>query len=326
MPSIRVRPIAFESMGVRSMCTLVESPDVKVLIDPGLSLGPRFSLIPHPEEYRARSRLRRRLLEAAGEAEILAVTHYHYDHYTPFFDESVWTGSTVEEAEMLYQGKDVLAKSYRGKVNLSQRRRGWLFWRSLSERGINAREADGSTFTFGETKLIFSEPVPHGEQDSILGWVLMLLIERGGERILFTSDIQGPMAAPTMKLIEAWNPQLAIIGGPPIYLRGYRVSDEAIGKALNNMLSLTGFIPLIIVDHHLLRDPGWTDFLDPVFKAAEANGGIVHTAASFSGSPVTPLEYKRKDLYASEPPSREFSEWIKLPEDSRRRTPPPIQP
>ncbi|MBS7644466.1 MAG: hypothetical protein QW569_03285 [Candidatus Bathyarchaeia archaeon] len=326
MPSIRVRPIAFESMGVRSMCTLVESPDVDILIDPGLSLGPRFSLLPHPEEYKARSRLRRRLLEAAGGASVLAVTHYHYDHYTPFFDESVWTGSTVEEAEVLYQGKEVLAKSYRGKVNLSQRRRGWLFWKGLSERGINAREADGSTFTFGETELKFSEPVPHGEQDSMLGWVLMLLIERGGEKVLFTSDIQGPMATSTMRLIEEWRPQLAVIGGPPIYLRGYRVSDEAIGKALTNMLSLARLIPMIIVDHHLLRDPGWTDFLAPISKVAEVNGGVVHTAASYLGAPATPLEYKRKDLYASEPPSWEFSEWVKMPEDSRRKTPPPVQP
>jgi len=324
MSSIRVMPIAFESMGVRSMCTFVESPDVKLLIDPGLSLGPRFSLLPHPEEYRARSRLRRRLLEAAGEAEILAVTHYHYDHYTPFFDEAVWTGSTMEEAEMLYQGKDVLAKSYRRKVNLSQRRRGWLFWKSLSERGIKAEEADGSTFTFGETRLTFSEPVPHGEQDSALGWVLMLLIEHGGERVLYTSDVQGPMAASTLRLIEEFKPHLAIVGGPPIYLRGYRVPDEAIGKALNNMTYLTGFTPVAIMDHHLLRDPGWMDFLAPVLKAAKVNGCTIYTAADYAGIPAAPLEYKRRDLYKSDPPSREFTEWCRLPEDSRRRTPPPV--
>lgn len=324
MASIKVRPIAFESLGVRSMCTFVETPDIRILIDPGLSLGPRFSLLPHPEEYRVRNELRRKLLNAAREAEILAITHYHYDHYTPFFNESVWTGSTVEEAETLYDGKDILAKSYRSRINHSQRRRGWLLWKGLSDRGMKAKEADGSTFIFGETRLIFSEPVPHGEQDSLLGWVLMLLIERGDERILFTSDIQGPVATTTLGLIRKWTARLVIIGGPPLYLRGYRVSKEAIDRALSNMLSLASFTPSIIVDHHLLRDSGWRDFLAPIFKAVIDNGGALYTAAEYSGSTALPLEYKRKDLYRSEPPSREFIEWSKMSKDDRRRIPPPI--
>ncbi|MEM2123523.1 MAG: hypothetical protein QXE79_07805 [Candidatus Bathyarchaeia archaeon] len=132
------------------------------------------------------------------------------------------------------------------------------------------------------------------------------------------------MAVSTLRLIEEIRPQLAIIGGPPIYLRGYRVSDEAIGRALTNMVSLTRFIPSVIVDHHLLRDPGWIDFLAPVFKAADVNRGGVYTAADYSGIPATPLEYKRRDLYSSEPPSREFSEWSKMSEETRRRTLPPV--
>lgn len=308
------------------MCTFVETPEVKMLIDPGLSLGPRFSLLPHPEEYRVRNELRHKLLNVACEAEIIAITHYHYDHYTPFFNESVWTGATIEDAERIYDGKDILAKSYRSRINYSQRRRGWLFWKGLSERGMRAREADGSTFTFGETKLVFSEPVPHGEQDTVLGWVLMLLIERDDEKVLFTSDIQGPIATSTLKLIGEWMPQLAIIGGPPLYLKGYRVSEQALDKALANMISLAGFIPSIIADHHLLRASDWKDFLAPISKTVIDRGGSLCTAAEYSGTPAIPLEYKRKDLYMSKPPSREFIEWSKMPKDDRRRAPPPINP
>ena len=51
LSKIKVTPLAAESFGVRSMCTLVETPDVAVLLDAGVSLCPyRFSLPPHPIE------------------------------------------------------------------------------------------------------------------------------------------------------------------------------------------------------------------------------------------------------------------------------------
>jgi len=47
--NIRVVPLAEESFGVRSMCTYVETPDVRVLLDAGVSLGPnRFGFPPYP--------------------------------------------------------------------------------------------------------------------------------------------------------------------------------------------------------------------------------------------------------------------------------------
>ena len=51
---IRVVPLAAESFGVRSMCTYVETSDIKVLLDGGVSLCPiRYGLPPHPQEFRA---------------------------------------------------------------------------------------------------------------------------------------------------------------------------------------------------------------------------------------------------------------------------------
>ena len=37
---MRVRFLAFDSMGTRSMCTLVEADDARIIIDPGAALGP----------------------------------------------------------------------------------------------------------------------------------------------------------------------------------------------------------------------------------------------------------------------------------------------
>jgi predicted metallo-beta-lactamase superfamily hydrolase len=51
MTNIQLNPLAFESLGVRSMASKVVTPDIKILIDPGVSLGIRFGLLPHPEEY-----------------------------------------------------------------------------------------------------------------------------------------------------------------------------------------------------------------------------------------------------------------------------------
>ncbi|MEM2459412.1 MAG: hypothetical protein QXG66_04180, partial [Candidatus Bathyarchaeia archaeon] len=74
---LRVVPLAAESLGVRSMCTFVETPNLKILLDAGVSLCPdRFGLPPHPLEYRAIIEARRRISEIAGKADVVTVSHY----------------------------------------------------------------------------------------------------------------------------------------------------------------------------------------------------------------------------------------------------------
>jgi predicted metallo-beta-lactamase superfamily hydrolase len=44
----RIVPLAFDSFGVRSMSTFVETDDLRILIDPGVALAPiRYGLEPH---------------------------------------------------------------------------------------------------------------------------------------------------------------------------------------------------------------------------------------------------------------------------------------
>ena len=48
---LNVKPLAFDSFGVRSMATFVATDDIAVLIDPGVSLASsRYKLPPHPIE------------------------------------------------------------------------------------------------------------------------------------------------------------------------------------------------------------------------------------------------------------------------------------
>ena len=118
---IRVLPLAFESFGVRSMATYVETDDLKLIIDPGSALGPRFNLSPHEREYLALARSRERIQDAARGAEVLTVSHYHFDHYVPSFEDWLWVWSSPELAERLYRGKLILAKDIATNINFSQR-------------------------------------------------------------------------------------------------------------------------------------------------------------------------------------------------------------
>jgi len=321
---IAVTPLAFESFGVRSMCTYVETPNVKILVDAGVSLGQRFRLLPHPKEYRARDECRKRVAEAADKAEVVTISHWHYDHHTPNYVDTVWTGSSVDAAQQIYQDKILLAKDIRRSINFSQRRRGWIFHKFAEKIAKRIEVADGKTFEFGETKLKFSNPVFHGEEDTALGWVLMLTIEHDDENLMYAPDVQGPIFNETLKLILREACGTIAMGGPPLYLMGFRVSEEKMHQSLENLVKITGKVPLMILDHHLLRAEGWEEFSKPVFNAARKAGHKVFTAAEYAGQQNNLLEFKRRELYKTEPPSQEFLKWTKLPREKQRATMPPL--
>ena len=322
---IKVLPLAAESLGVRSMCTCIETPDIRVLLDAGVSLCPnRFRLPPHPREFAAIKEARRKIAEFAEKADVVTISHYHFDHHTPSFEDWLCNWTDAETARQVYAGKLVLAKNYRVDVNASQRRRGWIFEKTGGKHAEKLEFADDRTFSFGETKLRFSRPVFHGLPNTPLGWVLMTTIEHENEKVLFASDIQGPMDDATLEIILAEKPQLLIIGGPPLYLAGFRVDDQHIQRGLKNLETLAKSIPVVIVEHHLLRDVGWRSSAKQIFKSAQDVENKVITAAEFLGEEDRLLEAKRKQLFKDDPPSLEFERWAKLAEYKRRRTKPPF--
>jgi len=51
---VKIVPIAFDSLGVRSMATFGETADMKILIDPAAAPAPtRYGFPPHPVEWLA---------------------------------------------------------------------------------------------------------------------------------------------------------------------------------------------------------------------------------------------------------------------------------
>jgi predicted metallo-beta-lactamase superfamily hydrolase len=322
---IKITPLAAESFGARSMCTLVETPDVTVLLDAGVSLCPyRFGLPPHPTEFKTIDKLRKRIAEAADRAEVVTISHYHFDHHTPSYEDWLvnWTEAT-ETARQIYQDKKVLMKNPREKINAIQRKRAWLFQKTSGKYAKTLEAADGKTFAFGkETVLRFSEAVSHGSEDSMLGWVVMTLVECRGERFMFAPDVQGPMSAHTVELIKTAKPQVIMIGGPPFYLGGFKVDEIQLQLGLKNLADVVETVPLTILEHHALRDESWLQRTKQVYDTAAKTGHKVMTAAEFVGQENNFLEAKRKTLYVENPPSKEFEKWMREGPEKNHLKPP----
>jgi uncharacterized protein len=324
LKSIKVTPLAAESFGVRSMCTLAETPDVTILLDAGVSLAPyRFNLPPHPSEFQTINRLRQKIAQAADKATVTTISHYHYDHHTPSFEDWVvnWTADG-ETAKQIYKGKTALVKDPKENINASQRQRAYMFQKTGAKHAKTVESADGKTFTFGGTKLRFSEAVAHGSESSGLGWVIMATVEVGEERFMHAPDVQGPMSKHTTELILAQTPTAIMLGGPPLYLGGFRVEMSQLEQGLNNLERIVAAVPTVILEHHALRDEDWRPKMEKVYQKASEAGHSIQTAAEYVGEANNFLESRRKQLYDEQPPTMEFRAWMKTLNNKQITKPP----
>lgn len=321
---IKITPLAAESFGVRSMCTLVETLEVKVLLDAGVSLCPyRFNLPPHPIEFQTIANIRKLIASAATKADVVTISHYHFDHHTPSYEDWVvnWTEAN-ETARQIYRDKIVLMKNPKEKINSSQRQRAWLFQKTGGQYAKKLEAADGQIFSYGKTILRFSESVLHGSEDSMLGWVIMLIIEHEDERFMFAPDVQGPMSSHALKLICDADPNVVMLGGPPLYLEGSKVSLQKLEIGLNNLGLIVEKVPLVILEHHALRDEFWKEKIVQVYHRASKAGHSLVTAAEYLGKENLFLESKRKQLYLEFPPTTEFKQWMKTLSNNKITKPP----
>ena len=93
---IKVFFIWFDSMGAKSSSVFIETPDVKILIDPGAAvMQPSY-----PLSKKEKEKLKKKALEEikffAEKAEVIVITHYHYDHHTlPKKNLDFYSGKTL---------------------------------------------------------------------------------------------------------------------------------------------------------------------------------------------------------------------------------------
>jgi predicted metallo-beta-lactamase superfamily hydrolase len=255
----------------------------------------------------------------------VTLSHYHFDHHTPSFEGWLcnWT-ERGETAKQIYERKNVLVKNPKDMINYSQRRRGWMFERTGGKYAQTFEVADGRSFVFDETRVRFSEPVFHGQEDSSLGWVLMSTIECQDEKFMFAPDVQGPISKRTFELVAREKPQLLMIGGPPSYLAGFKVDENQIQAGFRNLETIVGSTPLTVLDHHLLRDENWMEKARNTCEIASRTGHTVQTVAEFLGMKNECLESVRKRLFNEDPPSKEFEKWMHLSDEAKKHTMPPI--
>lgn len=287
--AVKVTPVAADSLGARSLCTLVETKDATVLIDPSVRLGPwRFGLPPHPTEKAKERELWAAVKLAAKRADILTVSHYHYDHHNPAMPS-------------LYRGKHAYLKDGKRNVNHSQEGRAAHFLSKIRKYPETLAVADGKTFEHGGTTVRFSKAVPHGPGTE-LGYVVMTSVRAGDRCLVHTSDVEGPPRIEHLSFLLQEDADVVICDGPLAYMMD-RDGERNVTLSEANLVKVIGStrIRTLVLEHHLLRHRDWRGVMPGVLAAAESAGVRVCNAAEFLGKKVEQLEATRYELYGVGP-------------------------
>lgn len=316
-----VYPIWFDSLGAKSMCVLVETPDLRLLIDPGAAImQPRY---PAPDELKVHylELATRALREAAGRATHIAITHYHYDHHRPdlpelirgkalwikdpnrWINRSQWERAryflSVVAAERGVELEEVppgggeypdplegLPRAKAGGAPEALRRkwrrrfrglvRLWTRGPWIAEAGFGGgvTYADGRAFRVGDTSVRFSAPLFHGVEYAGPGWVLAIVVEHGGRKFLYSSDLQGPIIEDYAAWIADEAPDILVLDGPATYLRGPLQSRETLERAIRNCTEAVrgARARVTILDHHLTREPRFREACREAFSSGAITG------------------------------------------------------
>lgn len=116
---LEFKPVWFDSLGAKSSCVSVKT-DLSILIDPGVAvMHPSF---PAAREQKLRwyEEAKQKIRQAAGEADVIVISHYHHDHYTPFDGD-------------IYSEKLLFVKNPNEYINDSQRGRAEKFFSELCQ-------------------------------------------------------------------------------------------------------------------------------------------------------------------------------------------------
>lgn len=143
----------------------------------------------------------------------------------------------------------------------------------------------GKTFKFGETALRFTNPLFHGLEFSRVGWIFATVVEHGGEKLIHSSDMNGPIIEDHAEWLIKENPDILILDGPMTYMFGYLLNRTNLNRAINNVVRIIRETDtrLIIYDHHLPREAKFRERTQEVWKAAKEFNKNLMTAAEFLG-------------------------------------------
>ena len=147
-------------------------------------------------------------------------------------------------------------------------------WISSGPFGAQVVYADGKVFEIGETTVRFTEPLFHGVEYASPGWVLAIVVEHGGKKFLYSSDLQGPIIEDYAEWIAAEAPDVLVLDGPATYLRGPLQAAATLERAIRNCAEAVrgARARVTILDHHLTREPRFRDACREAFSAGAITG------------------------------------------------------
>lgn len=275
---MQIKILGAESLGVRSLCTVVMTSNRKVVIDHGIALGfRRHGLLPHPAQVIASERTKRLIKKALEDATDIVISHYHGDHH-PLVDANPYQLS-VERVAKLCIRPSFWTKGTKD-LSYNQAHRAKALAKTL---GRTLPVAEGMS----NEALSFSLPVPHGERGRRGGTVMMTRIEEDDEVFVHASDIQ-MLSDEAIGKIIAWQPNIVLASGPPIYLPSLTLQEQE--DALRRTLRLAKKVDTLILDHHLMRSTKGEQWLDYV---SSLTGHKIVCVADFMGFHRNLLEAER---------------------------------
>jgi len=274
-----------ESLGVRGLCCFVQTKNRKILIDPGISLGYiRHKLLPHPLQIAVDEKIQKKIIKRWRESTDIVISHFHGDHI-PLTDANPYQ-LNLKKIPKLNRNVKIWTKNSNHFSPIEKERAKSLA--SILNKSLISAEGKE------EGIMSFSKAMPHGEENDNLETVMMTKI---GEDKVFVhaSDIQLLNDASIAQILS-WQPDIALVGGPPIYL--HKLSESQVKKACYNAKELSQKINTLILDHHLMRSYNGVKWLKAL---SSATGKKVICGADFMKKPRMFLEANREDLYKKMP-------------------------
>jgi len=278
-PQLHVRYVAFDSLGTKSMCTCIETPDVTLTIDPGASVEAGTFPLPVERRQALYDEQLAAIRAACARSSLIVLSHYHLDHFQP------------ERDAELYGGKVLFAKD-REDMPAKQAETATRFLRSIDGLHKETIWADGRKFKFKKTRISFSPPVWHGAEGADPGRVIMTEVSWGKEKVLLTSDVGGPLEKSTTDLICAARAQTVVADGYPTYHLGQFATDYDLVRSIINLCRILAAPGLrtLVVDHHMARDYRYPAFFRLVYEKAKRLKKTFGTAAEVLGKTSLVLE------------------------------------
>ena len=110
----------FDSMGAKSSCTYVKTPDVKIVIDPGISIMHDSFPAKPSDKIMWLETGKNKIINVCRDADIIIISHYHYDHF-------------LSDLLDIYKDKIIFAKNPNEFINDSQRSRAKDFFNDIDK-------------------------------------------------------------------------------------------------------------------------------------------------------------------------------------------------